>query len=283
MTRYHTPTDLPFAFDLMDQGPVVLIAGGTDWFPAQGDTPVKTDIIDVTGLPGFRAIERTARGWRFGAAVRWADILRADLPPAFDGLKAAAREVGSVQIQNAGTLAGNICNASPAADGMPPLLTLGTSVELVSRNGSRRIPLEDFVTGARRTALNLGELLAAIHVPDLPSGTLAGFTKIGARRYLVISIAMVAATLRVESGLIAAARVAVGACSVVAQRLPLFEATLLGSSINHLPQLTPDQLTALAPIDDIRGSAEYRLDCVTTLTNRLLQSLARQGGADGRA
>ena len=218
--------------------------------------------------------------WGSGAL---GDILRAELPPAFDGLKAAAREVGSVQIQNAGTLAGNICNASPAADGMPPLLTLGASVELVSRNGIRRMLLADFVTGVRRTALNPGELLAAIHIPERAPGTVAGFTKIGARRYLVISIAMVAATLRVESGLIAEARVAVGACSVVAQRLPLLEVTLLGSSINRLPQVTPDQLAALAPIDDIRGSADYRLDCAATLTNRLLQSLARQGGTDGRA
>lgn len=282
MTRYHTPTDLPRAFDLMDQGPVSIIAGGTDWFPSQGETPVQTDIIDVTGLPGFRGIERTAQGWRFGAAVRWADILRADLPPAFDGFKAAAREVGSVQIQNAGTLAGNICNASPAADGIPPLLTLGASVELVSRGGSRLLALSDFVTGVRRTALHSGEILAAVHVLDLPLGTVGGFTKIGSRRYLVISIAMVAATLRVEGGRVAEARVAVGACSAVAQRLPLFEAALLGCSATALPPLTQDHLAALSPIDDIRGSAAYRLDIAATLTNRLIQTLTN-GGADGRA
>lgn len=282
MTAYHTPTDLPRAFDLMDQGPVSIVAGGTDWFPAQGDIPVQTDIVDVTGLPGFRGIERTPQGWRFGAAVRWADVIRANLPPAFDGLKAAAREVGSVQIQNAGTLAGNICNASPAADGMPPLLTLGAQVELVSRQGSRRMALEDFVTGVRRTALRPGELLAAVHVPDMPAGTVAGFTKIGARRYLVISIAMVAACLRIDAGCVAEARVAVGACSATAQRLPGFEAALLGASVNALPPVTPDHLAALSPIDDIRGSAAYRLDVAATLINRLIWTLV-QRGADGRA
>jgi CO/xanthine dehydrogenase FAD-binding subunit len=280
--RYHSPTDLPHVFDLMDQGPVSLIAGGTDWFPAQGDNPVQTDILDVTGLPGFRGIERTPEGWRFGAAVRWADVIRADLPPAFDGLKAAARDVGSVQIQNAGTLAGNICNASPAADGIPPLLTLGASVELVSRGGSRLLPLADFVTGPRRTARYPDELVAALHIPDLPAGTVAGFTKIGSRRYLVISIAMVAATLRVKAGRVAEARVAIGACSAVAQRLPLFEAALLGCRATALLPVTPDHLAALAPLDDIRGSAAYRLDSVATLTNRLIQTLAK-GAADGRA
>ena len=283
MPCYHSPTDLPRAFDLMDQGSVALIAGGTDWFPARGDTPVQTDIVDVTGLPGFRAIERTPQGWRFGAAVRWADVIRADLPPAFDGLKAAAREVGSVQIQNVGTLAGNICNASPAADGIPPLLTLGAMVELVSRGGSRRLALADFVTGPRQTARHPGEMVAAVHIPDLPPGTVAGFTKIGARRYLVISIAMVAATLRVESGRVAEVSVAVGACSAVAQRLPGLETALLGASIDALPPATPEHLSTLAPIDDIRGSAAYRLDIAATLTNRLIQTLAPQGGSDGRA
>ena len=282
MPRYHAPTDLTHAFDLLDQGPIELIAGGTDWFPAQGDAPVQTDMLDVTGLPGFRGISRGTDGWRFGAAVRWTDIIRADLPPAFDGLKAAARQVGSVQIQNAGTLAGNICNASPAADGIPPLLTLGATVELVSRGGSRLVPLAEFITGARRTALRPGEVLAAVHVPHLPGGTLAGFTKIGARHYLVISIAMVAATLRIDAGRVAEARVAVGACSAVAQRLPDYEAALWGALADDLPPVTTAHLAALAPIDDIRGSAAYRLDVVATLTNRLIRTLAT-GGADGRA
>ena len=282
MTTYQSPTDLPRAFDLMDQGPVALIAGGTDWFPARGDAPVQTNILDVTGLPGFRAIDRTPQGWRFGAAVRWADIIRADLPPAFDGLKAAAKEVGSVQIQNAGTLAGNICNASPAADGMPPLLTLGAVVELVSRHGSRQLPLADFVTGARRTALRPGEMVAAVHIPAPVPGTVGGFTKIGARRYLVISIAMVAATLRIDKGRVAQASVAVGACAATAQRLPLYEAALAGADAAYLPPVTPADLAGLTPLDDIRGSAQYRLDCVATLTNRLIGSLA-QGGANGRA
>lgn len=278
MTGTHSPTDLIGAFDLLDRGPVALIAGGTDWFPSRGEVPLRTPIIDVTRLPGFRGLDRTPTGWRFGAAVTWTQVIRADLPRAFDGLKAAAREVGSVQIQTMGTLAGNICNASPAADGIPPLLTLGAEIELVSRGGARRMALADFVTGARRTALRPGELLAAVHVPDQPPGTVAGFSKLGARRYLVISIAMIAATLRLEAGRVAEARIAVGACSAVAQRLVGFEADLVGADPADLPKVSPRHLAGLRPVTDIRGSAEYRLDAVATLIDRLLRDLAGQGG-----
>ena len=116
----------------LERGGVSVIAGGTDWFPQAGEVLPKVSLLDVTGLPGFRGISKVPGGWRLGAATRWSDVVAADLPSGFDGLKAAAREVGSLQIQNAGTLAGNLCNASPAADGMPPLLCLGAEVEWVS-------------------------------------------------------------------------------------------------------------------------------------------------------
>ncbi len=103
---------------------VVIAAGCTDLFPATQSQTLTGRILDLTSVDGLRGISRAAGGWRIGAATTWTDILRADLPPAFDGLKAAARQVGGVQIQNAGTIGGNLCNASPAADGVPPLLTL---------------------------------------------------------------------------------------------------------------------------------------------------------------
>lgn len=277
MPRYHAPTNLTQAFDLLDHGPVALIAGGTDWFPALGDAPVQTDMLDITGLPGFRGITQGPDGWRFGAAVTWTDIIRADLPPAFAGLQAAAAQVGSVQIQNVGTLAGNICNASPAADGIPPLLTLNADVELLSRGESRLLPLAGFITGPRQTARRPGEVLAAVHIPHVAPGTVGGFTKIGSRRYLVISIAMVAATLRIDAGRVAQVHLAVGACSAVAQRLALYEAAVLGALADDIAPLTAAHLSGLAPIDDIRGSAAYRLDSVATLTNRLIRALATGG------
>ena len=98
-------------------------------------------MLDISGLGALRRIEATPRYLRIGAGVTWSDLLRAELPPCFDGLKLAAREVGGVQIQNTGTIAGNVCNASPAADSMPNLLALDAEVELASAAGERRLPI----------------------------------------------------------------------------------------------------------------------------------------------
>ena len=278
---YHAVTALGQAFDLLDAG-ARPIAGGTDWFPAQGERSCDVTLLDVNHLPGFRGISRDAAGWRIGAATRWSDVLRADLPAAFDGLRAAAREVGSVQIQNVGTVAGNLCNASPAADGVPPLLVLNASVEMVSRRGLRVLPLTAFLTGVRQVALQPGELVAAILIPDLipDLGTdwKSGFAKAGSRRYLVISTAMVAVLLRLKAGRIAEARVAVGACSPVAQRLAGYEAALRGRSLQDLPQLAAPDLAGLSPISDIRASAGYRIEILSEMIARLLRQTGRQDG-----
>ena len=207
----------------------------------------------------------------------WTDVVRATLPPCFDGLKAAAREVGSIQIQNAGTIVGNICNASPAADGVPPLLTLDASVEVSSASGARKVPLTEMLLGVRKTGLVAGEMVTAIHIPDLPNHAVSGFDKLGSRKYLVISIAMVAVVLGMDAdGRIDLARVAVGACSPVAQRLPALEARMIGMRPSDVAVVETD-LTPLSPIDDVRGSGTYRLDAAAEQCTRLI---ARIGGRD---
>ncbi len=268
---YHQPRSLDEAFAVLARPAVSVIAGGTDWFAARGRRTRGGEICDITGLPGLRGIEPTPAGWRIGAATSWSTIARANLPSSFDGLRAAARQIGALQVQNAGTIGGNLCNASPAADGVPPLLTLDATVELVSASGTRFLPLADFLLGPRRTALAPGELLAAVHVPEPPAGACAGFIKLGAREYLVISIAMVAALLVVESGAIAQARIAVGACSPVACRLPRLEAALTGAKLVDCAALVQeDSLVGLSPISDIRGTSAYRGDAVADLVARAL-------------
>src|SRR4051812_6910387 len=142
MVAYHRPTTLDEALAIRVAGPVVVLAGGTDVYPAKvaragwGDMR-HADILDISAVPGLRGIAEEAAAWRIGALTTWTDIVRADLPPQFDGLKLAAHEIGGVQIQNRGTLAGNICTASPAGDGAPNLLALDASVELASQNAQR--------------------------------------------------------------------------------------------------------------------------------------------------
>lgn len=175
-----------------------------------------------------------------------------------------------MQIQNAGTLGGNLCNASPAADGVPALLSLEARVELRSESRTRVLPLSDFLLGPRRTALAAGEILSAVLIPDV-SGQ-GGFLKLGARRYLVISIAMVAARIAVSEGRISAAALAVGACSPVACRLPDQEAALIGCPVAAAVSAIDAALIlpVLAPIDDPRADAGYRQIAAVELLRRLV-------------
>lgn len=255
-----------------------IVAGGTDVYPAmkQGHTP--KSLLDVTRIKELMNITATPTGIRIGAAVTWTEIVKAKLPAAFDSLKQAAKEVGSLQIQNAGTIAGNLCNASPAADGVPPLLALDAQVELASAaRGARILPLEDFILGVRKTALALDEIVTAIHIPTPPDGAGSAFEKLGSRKYLVISITMTAALIKCDAhGLISEARVAVGACSPVALRLTQLEADLIGVKPSEV-KILPSHLSQLSPIDDVRGSGGYRLDIVREQCRRVVQKATVNG------
>jgi CO/xanthine dehydrogenase FAD-binding subunit len=265
----HRPDTLDAVLALLANRGRVILAGGTDVYPGLRDAPPPALMIDVSGVAGMRGITRAGSDWRIGAATTWTDVIRAKLPPLFDGLKQAAREVGSVQIQNTGTVAGNLCNASPAADGIPALMALDAEVELTGLQGVRRVPLTGFIQGIRKVDLATDELMTAILVPDAPG--CGAFRKLGARRYLVISIAMVGAVVQTDGGRILRARVAVGSCSPVARRLADLEAALAGASVSDVSGIVDDAvLGELTPIDDVRASAAYRMDAVRTLVRRTL-------------
>lgn len=275
MLHYHQPKSLDDALKLLDGFDGKIIAGGTDVFPAiqQGSRP--RHLLDVTSIQGFSDIVVLSNEIRIGAAVSWTQIVKADLPKAFDALKQAALEIGSIQIQNAGTIAGNICNASPAADSVPPLLALDASVELAHVNGTRRqLPLSDFITGVRQTAMDEGEIVTSIIVPQPISGELSAFDKLGSRKYLVISISMVAVNLALdENGAISMAKIAVGSCSPVAQRLHSLETALIGQSPEQI-DVSDEHLAPLSPIDDVRGTKDYRMDAVREQCLRAIQRAA---------
>ena len=275
MGAYLRPNRLEDALTALAR-PHVVLAGGTDFYPARVGRAIDEDVLDISGIAVLRGISADAAGWRLGATTTWSELLETDLPPLFDGLKQAAREVGGRQIQNAGTIAGNLCNASPAADGVPCLLALEAEIELAGPAGRRLLPLRQFITGVRRTALMRDELVVAIHVPRPNHAARSAFLKLGTRRYLVISIAMAAATLEIADGRVASARIAVGACSPVAERLPGLEAALAGAPLDArlAGRVEVTHLAPLSPIDDVRGSAAYRSDAVVTVLRRLLQGFA---------
>lgn len=274
---YERPVDLEQALTLLAQGPRQVLAGGTDVYPALGDHGVLGRILDVTAIPSLRGISDEGDHWRIGATTTWSDLLSAELPASFDCLKLAGREVGGIQIQNAGTVAGNLCNASPAADGVPPLLALDARVELSSINGSRELALKSFITGPRQIELAEQELLSAVLIPKASAQGVSAFLKLGSRKYLVISIAMVAVVLEAAGDrTVKSVAISVGSCSAVACRLRELEADLQGCSLDDIAQspLADRFFEPLSPIDDIRSSARYRLDAVAELVRRAVLACA---------
>ncbi|MEA2856007.1 MAG: hypothetical protein QOH98_328 [Methylobacteriaceae bacterium] len=267
------PNSLAEAASLLAGRDYTILCGGTDVFPALVDRPPPAAMLDLSRLDEIRGIVTRDGAIRIGGATTWSAIIATPLPAAFDALKAAAREVGSVQIQNRGTIAGNLCNASPAADGVPPLLALDAEVELVSSCGTRRLALADFILGNRHTARASDEILSAVIVPQPHACARSAFVKLGARRYLVISIVMVAVVVDCAADqTICDARIAVGSASVVATRLPGLEARLRGHKLDadFARTITADELAALAPIDDVRATAVYRMDAARELIARAL-------------
>ena len=287
--RWARPGKLEDALLALRDGHWTVLAGGTDFYPARVGRPIDDAILDISAIGALRGIGSSVvdgeKVLRIGAMTTWSDLARAVLPASLAALPLAAREIGGPQIQNRGTLGGNLCNASPAADGVPALLALDARVELASLAGTRTLPLADYVLGNRRTARRADELLTAVLVPEPPQGARSLFLKLGHRRYLVISIAMVGLALSVDAqGRVARCAVAVGACSAAACRLPALEARLAGRPVGELVAgvadlLDDDALAPLAPLDDVRGTAAYRREAAARL---IVRGLAELGAEVGR-
>ena len=269
---YVVPADLAAALEMRGAGYTVL-AGGTDLYPQHVGRPMPERMVDIGGLADLRGIVETSGGVRLGALTRWADVTAAALPPAFDGLRAAAREVGAVQVQHAGTIGGNLCNASPAADGVPVLLTLDASVELTSASGTRSLALEAFLTGYRQTALGPDELLTAVVVPASPTArgrpssswpaALSGdLGRDGVRRRRPRRERRHRRCPGGRRGVLAGGPAV--AVARVGARGPGAGRRRRGDGRPHLE--------ALDPIDDVRASADYRRAAASVLVRRAIAS-----------
>jgi len=270
---FFRPGTLNEALEALAQTGGTILAGGTDLFPAFTGNQLSGPIIDISRVAELKGIRLTKDFVEIGARTTWSEVLNADLRRGFDGLRAAAREVGSIQIQNSATVAGNICNASPAADGVAALLALDAEVTLTCPAGSRTLALEQFVQGNRKTARRTDEILTGVRIPRRWENAASSFLKLGARRYLVISIVMVAVNLIPDSdGRVSKAAVCVGSCSPKALRLQELEQALVGVPIG--PQLLAVPIAAhfdsLSPIDDVRATAAYRQEAAQTLVRRAL-------------
>jgi CO/xanthine dehydrogenase FAD-binding subunit len=278
------PTRLDEALDLAARIRPLVLAGGTDLMVGAAADLGPGPVLDISRVAELKGITVAEDSVVIGGGATWSELVAADLPAGFDGLKAAALEVGSIQIQNRGTIAGNLCNASPAADSVPPLLTLDAVLEIQASGSRRSLPVGDFIIGNRKTLLQPGELVTAIRIPRKLAAGRSAFLKLGSRRFLVISIVSVAVLLVADGNRITAARVAVGACSAVAQRLSALEAALIGQPFDAALRKVAEaeHVAGLTPIDDVRGTGGYRKDAALQLVREALLA-AVEGRAGGIA
>jgi len=280
ISDYIRAASLAEALALFDTAalPVRLLAGGTDLLPRlQPDSPEKVLALDISDARDLAGIELAGDGLRIGAATRLAEIERSDvLAGPWAALRTGAGLVGSPQIRNLATLGGNICNASPAADTLPPLLILDAQAEIVSSHRKRQAPLSEFFRGPGQTILEAGEILASVLVPRQPSGAVAIYLKHSPRRAMDLAVVGVGALLAwIEDHL--EARIALGAVGPTpirarqAEQLLVEAAQLDGVVIAEAARLAVQETQ---PISDVRASAEYREAMVKALTERALHRLA---------
>jgi carbon-monoxide dehydrogenase medium subunit len=239
------------------------------------------NIVDLQHLEELRGIKMEGELIRIGAMTTLTEILKSPLI----GKKAhvlgeAVAHVGSVQIRNQGTLAGNICNASPAADTAPALLALDAKATIASTQGTKKIPVRDVFAGPKVNSLEKNELLTEILVHCQPLGSGAAFEKLGRRRGITLALVNAAAYLEMEGNECRKARVALGATAFTPFRLPEVEEMLKGKIPTNLSLREASNMChdLVSPVDDVRASAEYRRKMSCVLVRRAIQKAIRRAG-----
>jgi xanthine dehydrogenase small subunit len=252
---------------LRDEGPLVPMAGCTDLYVALNfGTLGQTRFLDLWGLNDLRGIDRRRGVLRMGALTTYSELIRSRIVNRhLPMLAAAAREVGGAQIQNRGTLGGNVANASPAGDTLPVLAAANAVVVLRSTAGTRRIPFTSFYSGYRQTVARPDELIVAIEVPAITGRQ--WFRKVGTRAAQAISKVVFAGVGGRRP------QIAVGSVAPTVVRLPKTEAALAGGA--SIAEAQRIMLTEIAAIDDVRSTAEYRRRVSANLLAQFLEPARR--------
>jgi len=284
--RYLAPTGLAQALAaLAEPGGAVVLAGGTDLMPQinAGRLRPATTLLNIRRVQGLAAIALDGDSLVIGAlatlaALRSDALVRLHAPL----LVEAADHFASDQIRNAATLGGNLCNASPAGDTLPPLLALDAELGLASLGEAgavleRRLPLAEFFVGPGRTRLAAGELLTAVRLPLPPAGRITRFCKAGTRPALdIATISLAFAARRDDAGRLHEVHLALGAVAPIPLRARRAEALLEGRVLDAALAVEVARAAAgeATPIDDVRATAWYRRELVHNLTRRMLNDVA---------
>jgi len=286
--RYLNVTSLAQALETLNEygERARIIAGGTDLL-IEIERGIRTGIdtlIDITRVSGMDEIRLHGSDIRIGALVTHNQIVASRLiVERALPLAQACWEVGAPQIRNRATLAGNLITASPANDTITPLMALGASVTLASVNGERSVPLHEFYTGLRRNVLRPNELMTAVTVPAMNSDERGIFLKLGLRRAQAIAVVNAAVIVRMAGDVVQSARIALGSVAPTIIRTSTAEAYLVGKGLTTDVIAEAARLAAAtpSPIDDVRGTAEYRTEMVRVLVRRALRALAAGTQASG--
>lgn len=273
--RYETPDTLEAAAKLLAtaSGDARVLAGGTDLLvQMKAEVLSPTLIVDIKHIAETRSVKEEAGGFRIGAAVTGAELKEnAKLKAAWPGLVEAANLIGSTQVQGRCTMGGNLCNGSPAADSVPALIAAGAVATLVGPNGRRDLKVEDVMLAPRKLALQKGEIIASFFIPAKPAHSGDAYLRFIPRTEMDIAVVGCGVALSLDgSGTCTAARVSLGA---VAAR-PLLVAdgakALIGTKVDDaaLAKLEAAARAACSPIDDKRGTKEFRIDVAGVLARR---------------
>jgi carbon-monoxide dehydrogenase medium subunit len=277
--EFSSPASLTEALDLLERhgAEAKLIAGGTDLLVQMKSKLAAPEfVISLLKIPDLSGMGQNGKGCRIGALAKHAQI---ENDPILQGkwglLAAAAHKIGSPQIRNLGTVGGNLCNASPAADTASPLLALEAEVVLAGKKRERRVSLDSFFSGPGKTVLAEGEILKEILIPPVPAGSVWAYLKLGRRKSLDLALVSVAVLLTLDSQTRSCmrARVALGAVSPTPVRARETEKFLEGKVLDGKVLREAGEIAQkeCSPISDIRATAEYRKEIVKILVDRAIK------------
>jgi CO/xanthine dehydrogenase FAD-binding subunit len=273
--RYQAPESLDAAVALLAgaDGAARVLAGGTDLLVQLRSDLVDPElIVDIKKIPETRSITEERGGWRIGAAVTGAELgEHAPLKQAWPGVIEAANLIGSTQIQGRATLGGNLCNGSPAADSVPALIAAGATATVAGPGGRREVPVEDIMIGPRKLSLGRGELVASFFLPPRARGSADAYLRFIPRTEMDIAVVGVGVNLTVDgSGTVTAARVGLGAVAEKVLLVPEAARAIIGTSLDRPAheRLAAATRAACRPIDDKRGTIEFRTEVAGVLARR---------------
>ena len=273
--RYEAPESLDAAVALLAgaNGDARVLAGGTDLLVQMRSEVLEPElIVDIKKIAETRRVTEEGGRWRIGAAVTGAELKEnARLKAAWPGVVEAANLIGSTQIQGRATMGGNLCNGSPAADSVPALIAAGAVANVAGPKGRRDIPVEDVMLGPRKLSLTRGEFIVSFLLPARGKGTGDAYLRFIPRTEMDIAVVGAGVNLTVDgAGVITAARVGLGAVAARVLLVGPAAQAIVGSSLDEAAQrrLEAAAQAACQPIDDKRGTIEFRTEVAGVLTRR---------------